>query len=65
MHPPLQVHRRLLGERSHGKRKLKEGSLAYAYDTRWEEVFEREFAYDPQLLTEVILAHKHSHTLFA
>ena len=59
-HKPLQVYPRLLGERSTGKRRRRaKGSLAYAYDTRWEEVLEREFAYDPQLQTEVILAHQH------
>ena len=58
-HPPLKVYPRLLGKRPTGKRKLKQGSPAYAYDTNWKEVLEREFAYDPQLLTEVILAHEH------
>ena len=57
-HPPLHAYPRLLGLRSRGKRKLKLGSEAYAYDTRWEEVLEREFAYDPQLVTEVQLAHE-------
>ena len=57
--PPLQVYPRLLGLRTSGKRKKNMGNEAYAYDTRWEEVLEREFAYDPQLITEVILAHEH------
>lgn len=58
-HPPLSVYPRALGQRSLGKRKRGSDGTAYAYDTRWEEVLEREFAYDPQLLSEVVLAHEH------
>ena len=58
-HPPLQVYPRWLGFRSRGKRKRDSHSDAYAYDTRWEEVLEREFDYDPQLIAEIELAHLH------
>ena len=59
LHPPLQVYPRFLGHRGLGKRKRDSNNAAYAYDTRWEEVMEREFAYDPQLITEVVLADRH------
>ena len=60
-HPPLQVYRRTLGERpaATGKRKYAEGGTAYAYDTKIDEVMERELAFDPQFATEIILTDNH------
>ena len=46
-HPPLKIYPRELGPRhsaAKGKRKLTSGGTAMAYDTKLEEVYEREFA---------------------
>ena len=46
-HPPLKIYPRELGQRNsatRGKRKLMSGGTAMAYDTKLEEVYEREFA---------------------
>ena len=59
VHPPLKVYARSLGIRGLGKRKRLSNNEAFAYDTKWEEVLEREFAYDPQFIAEVVLAHEH------
>lgn len=60
-HPPLQLHKRLLGERPAllGKRKCIEGALAYAWDSRLEELLEREVVYDPSFLTQLILSDQY------
>jgi hypothetical protein len=60
-HPPLQAHPRELGVRpaSKGKRKCKDGVVAFAYDTCFEEVLCREVHYDPELLVEMIMADQY------
>jgi len=61
-HPPLRVHRRELGERpavDGKKRKAIDRDIAYAYDTNLEELLEREIAYDPQILNELIVADRY------
>ncbi len=59
--PPLRVYPRYLGLRPAvcGKRKCVEGEKAYAWDTNLEEVMERDFHFDPQLVTECIMADQY------
>ena len=61
VHPPLRCHERLLGERPalKGKRKCRDGEMAYAWDTCLEELLEREIAYDPSLLAQLIISDQH------
>ena len=57
---PLRVYPRKLGRRSLKRAQSgAEPCVSYAYDTRLEEIIEREFAVDPPLISEVVLAHKH------
>jgi hypothetical protein len=60
-HPPLQAHPRELGVRPalKGKRKCKDGVVAYAYDISLEEALAREVHYDPELLVEMIMADQY------
>lgn len=57
-HPPLRCYPRSLGIRPalQGKRKCIDGVEAFAWDTCFEEVMEREIFYDPQLLTQLIVS---------
>ena len=59
--PPLKVYPRLLGRLSEKqmRKRRRATPLAYAYDTKFEEILEREFAVDPTLIPEIILAHDH------
>lgn len=66
--PPLKVHPRVLGSRTHGTsatssrhawRKQKVVDEAIIYETRIEEMLERELALDPELLQDILESEKH------
>ena len=61
IHPPLKCYPRELGVRPalKGKRKCTDGVVAYVWEPCFEEVMERELAYDPSFLTQLIVADQY------
>ena len=61
IHPPLKCYPRELGPRPalKGKRKCVDGVIAYVWEPCFEELMERELAYDPSFLTQLLVADQY------